>query len=121
MNNIVVWFEIPVKDLNRAIAFYSKVMDVKLTAMDMGSEKMAFFPYEPGTVSGSLNEGKDYTPSAKGTLIYLNGGEDLSVPLKRVKGAGGKIIKEKMSIGEYGFMAIFEDTEGNHVAFHSSK
>src|SRR2546426_1060118 len=99
--NTVVWFEIPVKDLARAIAFYSKVMDVELTPMEFGDDKMAFFPHENG-VGGSLNEGKDYTPSTKGTLIYLNGGKDLTVPLKKVKGAGGKVVKEKSSIGEYG-------------------
>ena len=123
MNNTVVWFEIPVKDLQRAMNFYSKVMGIKMAPMEMGPLKMAFFPYEQGTnaVSGALVESKEYTPSTKGTLVYLNGGNDLSTQLKRVKGAGGKVVKEKMSIGEYGFMAVFEDTEGNRVALHSQK
>jgi len=54
-------------------------------------------------------------------MVYLNGGEDLSVPLARVEAAGGTIIKSKTRIGENGFMAIFKDTEGNHVALHSRK
>ena len=54
-------------------------------------------------------------------MVYLNGGEDLSVPLARVEAAGGTIIKNKTPIGENGFMAIFKDTEGNHVALHSRK
>ena len=57
----------------------------------------------------------------KGALLYLNGGEDLSVPLNRVEGAGGKVLQEKTSIGGNGFMAIFGDTEGNRIALHSVK
>lgn len=122
MNNVVVWFDIPVKDLKRAMAFYSKVLGIKMEPpMEMGPDKMAFFPYERGEVSGMLIESKDHTPSTKGTLVYLNGGEDLSVPLKRINAAGGKVVKDKMSIGQYGFMATFEDTEGNLVALHSPK
>ena len=49
-------------------------------------------------------------------MVYLNGGEDLSAPLARVEAAGGTIIKNKTRIGENGFMAVFKDTEGNHVA-----
>jgi uncharacterized protein len=121
MNNIVVWFEIPVKDLKRAITFYSNVMRIKMIPMEMGSDKMAFFPYETDTASGALVENKEHKPNTKGVLIYLNGGKDLSVCLKRVKDAGGKIIKDKSNIGEYGFIATFEDTEGNHIALHSRK
>ena len=63
--------------------------------------------------------GNGNKPSAEGALVYLNGGEDLAVPLSRVEQAGGKVLMPKTSIGENGFMAIFTDTEGNRVAFHS--
>lgn len=121
MNNFVVWFEIPVSNLDRAMKFYSKVMSVELQSMGMGTNKQATFPFVPGVASGSLKENKESEPSAAGTMIYLNGGEDLSAPLARVEAAGGKIIKKKTSIGEHGFMAIFKDTEGNHIALHSQK
>ena len=121
MNNFVVWFEIPVSNLDRAMKFYSKVMSVELKSMEIGPSKQANFPFVPGVASGSLKESKESEPSAAGTMIYLNGGEDLSVPLARVEAAGGKIIKKKISIGEHGFMAIFKDTEGNHIALHSRK
>jgi uncharacterized protein len=121
LTNVVVWFDIPVKDLKRAITFYSKVLGIEMQIMEMGPTKMACFPYEPGAVSGALTVSKDLKPSTEGTLIYLSGGEDLSVPLKRVKAAGGKVIKDKTSIGEHGFMAIFQDTEGNHIGLHSMK
>lgn len=121
MQNFVVWFEIPVKNLNRAMKFYSKVMAVELKSMDMGAAKGAMFPFARNVASGALIESNENKPSNTGSMLYLNGGKDLSVPLKRVKSAGGKIVQKKISLGEHGFMAIFEDTEGNHVALHSVK
>jgi len=61
----------------------------------------------------------DSNVSAMGSMVYLNGGDDLSVPLSRVEAAGGKVLLDKMSIGEYGFIAYFLDSEGNKVALHS--
>ena len=120
MNNFVVWFDLPVKDLGRAMKFYSKVLEVELQKMEGAPKKYAMFPFAPGIASGGLVEDKDMIPG-KGPLLYLNGGDDLSAPLKRVAASGGKIIQEKTSLGPNGFMAIFEDTEGNHVALHSTK
>ena len=87
MKNFVVWFEIPVKNLNRAMKFYSKVMAVELQSMDMGSSKGAMFPFAPNVASGSLIQSKNNEPSTNGTMVYLNGGNDLSAPLKRVTAA----------------------------------
>ena len=119
MQNRVVWFDIPVNDLERAKAFYSKVFDVELIDNEMGPNKMAMFPFEPGVASGCIVQGPDFKPSADGSVVYLNGGEDLSVPLSRVEEAGGQVLMDKMSIGEYGFIAYFLDSEGNKVAIHS--
>ncbi|MBI5139209.1 VOC family protein, partial [Candidatus Nomurabacteria bacterium] len=85
--------------------------------------KSAFLPadLEKGGIGGCIIQGKGYEPSMSGSLIYLNAGEDLSVPLARVEKAGGKILLPKTSIGPHGFMAHFKDTEGNKVAFHSPK
>lgn len=60
-------------------------------------------------------------PQKEGTLVYLNGGDDLAVPLEKIEKSGGKVLMPKTAIGENGFMAIFLDTEGNRVAFHSLK
>ena len=121
MGNTVVWFEIPVKDLNRAVKFYSQVLGVEVQPVEAGPNKMAFFPFAPGVASGALVESKENSPNEKGTLVYLNGGDDLSLPLKRVDVAGGKILQGKTGIGDHGFIAIFKDTEGNRVALHSMK
>ena len=85
--------------------------------IDGFSAEMAYWP-QLGLGIVLLN---NLEPAQGGALIYLNGGEDLAIPLARVEGAGGKIIMPKMSIGANGFMARFTDTEGNIVAFHSMK
>ena len=70
-------------------------------------------------VTGGIVEGEGFEPSMTGALIYLNGGDDLSVPLSKVEAAGGKILLPKTSIGGNGFMAHIADTEGNRIALHS--
>lgn len=119
MDHIVVWFDIPVSNLERAMKFYSQVLDIAFEPMELGGEKMAIFPYKPGIVSGALVERPSYSASSKGPLVYLNGGKDLSEALARVESAGGKVEREKMSIGENGFIAHFTDSEGNRIALHS--
>jgi len=122
MKNAINWFEIPAKKFERAKSCYEKVLDAKLETMTMEEMgmTMAFFPadWENG-VGGGIAFGPGCEPSEKGALVYLNGGDDLSVPLSRVKSAGGKITVPKTSLGPNGFMAQFIDSEGNRVAFHS--
>lgn len=74
-----------------------------------------------GGIGGGIVQGAGFEPSDKGTLIYLNAGEDLSIPLAKVEKAGGKILLPKTSIGPNGFMAHLMDTEGNKIALHSMK
>ena len=71
--------------------------------------------------SGAIVQMKEMKPSADGSTVYLNGGEDLNIALNRVVDAGGQVIMPKMEIGENGFIAQFIDTEGNRVALHSMK
>lgn len=121
MADTLNWFEIPVTDMKRATTFYGAIFDTTLKAdRAMPGYHMAMFP-DQGGVNGALLQGEGYVPSQTGALIYLNGGEDLSVPLGKVEAAGGKILQPKTSIGENGFMAYFLDSEGNRVALHSMK
>jgi len=123
-NNMVGWFEIPVNNMDRAIAFYEEVFDLNMQRKDFGPLQMAWFPFkEDGLGSpGSLVHHKDfYKPSTDGVLIYLTAHSgDLENELSKVESAGGKIIQHKTHISEeYGFMALIMDTEGNRVALHS--
>lgn len=122
MKNAVNWFEIPANDFKRAKGFYEAVFQSEMEIMSMGDEnEMAIFPsdWTNGGIGGTIISGPGYEPSQTGSLIYLNGGDDLSEPLARVEAAGGKVLLPKTSIGESGFIAQFTDTEGNRVAFHS--
>jgi predicted enzyme related to lactoylglutathione lyase len=117
------WFEIPAKNFERARSFYETVLGVEIMVMSHPEYKYGMFPadIQNGHVGGGLVEGEGFEPSAGGVLVYLNGGEDLAIPLSRVEAAGGKVILPKTSIGNNGFMAYFIDSEGNKVAFHSMK
>jgi len=124
MKHAISWFEIPAVDIDRAQKFYESIFDIKMQTMDFGGTKMRAFPLDDPMegVGGTLiDSGGMHTPSlTDGPLIYLNGNPDLKIILDRVVSAGGKIIQPKTEISpEYGFMAIFQDTEGNRIALHS--
>jgi len=120
--NPVNWFEIPVRDLERSRKFYEKVFDKKLTLEEMGPYKMAFFPMEQGApgAAGTLMKAESYEPSHAGTVVYFSV-DDIEEILRRINANGGKTLLPKTGIGEYGFIAHFEDTEGNRLALHSMK
>jgi predicted enzyme related to lactoylglutathione lyase len=115
--NPVSWFEIPVNDLKRAKAFYEHVFGVELALNDLGSLKMAWFPMKDGA-TGTLVKADGYTPSYAGTMVYFSV-DDIEGTLKKVENKDGKVLNLKMKIGEYGFVAHFEDSEGNRIALHS--
>jgi predicted enzyme related to lactoylglutathione lyase len=120
MSQAINWFEIPAKNFERAKAFYEQVLGIQMI-LPFGDKKYAMFPadMQKGEIGGGLLEDEGFEPSQQGPLIYLNGGEDLGIPLAQVEPAGGKIIMPKTSISPNGFMARFIDTEGNRVALHS--
>ena len=123
MKNAVNWFEIPVSNYKRAKNFYSEVIGEEIIDHHMPDKDMKYgiFPFEMESlaVGGAIVEMEGMNPSADGSTVYLNGGDNLNVPLSRVEAAGGKVIMPKMDIGENGFIAQFMDTEGNRVALHS--
>lgn len=122
MNNVVSWFEIPVKDLERAKTFYSKVFGKELTDMNMMGMEMATFPWQDGAsfAGGALVKSKGYVPSATGTVVYFYC-EDAAVEQSRAEKNGGKVVLPKTSTGDSGFIAHILDTEGNRIGLHSWK
>lgn len=122
MVNTLNWFEIPATDFARAKTFYATVLNVQIHEDPSPNMQYAYLPSDPqkGTFGGAIASGENFVPSMVGTTIYLDGGQDLSVPLGRVESAGGKVILPKTAIGENrGFIALFIDTEGNKIGFHS--
>ncbi len=118
--NPVGWFEIPVKDIERAQAFYQDVLGLKLERHDMGPMRMAWFPMErdvPGA-AGSLVQAKEFEPSTKGSTVYFSV-ESIEDTISRAEEHGGAVLSPKTSIGEYGYYAQIRDTEGNRIAVHA--
>lgn len=125
MKNPVVWFEIYVDDIDRAQKFYETVLQVKvenLPTPDIGNGdmKMMAFPMEMGGegASGALVKMEGFKAGGNSTLIYFNS-DDCSIEEARIEKAGGKVIQSKQSIGEYGFIVLASDTEGNMFGLHS--
>jgi uncharacterized protein len=119
--NPVGWFEIPVRDMTRAVAFYESVFEISLTLNEMGPHKMAWFPLERGAAGapGTLVLGPGFEPSRTGTLVYLRV-DRIDPTLDAIARSGGRTLLPRTSIGEYGFIAHFEDPEGNRVALHEA-
>jgi predicted enzyme related to lactoylglutathione lyase len=121
--NAVRWFEIYVQDMARAKKFYESVFQTKLSKMESTAKEMDYWTFPPmimdqaGT-SGALVKMDGAPSGGMGTLIYF-ACEDCAVEAERVVKAGGKIKDKKMSIGEYGFIALVFDTEGNLIGLHS--
>ncbi len=120
MANIINWFEIPVADFDRAKDFYTEVLGGEMHVEEMMGTKMGFLPMEGEGVGGAICKGEDYKPSSDGVVVAFNGGDDLQILLSRVENAGGQIILPKTKISdEIGYFALFHDTEGNKLGFHS--
>lgn len=123
-SNPVVWFEIYVNDLKRARKFYESVLKLELSELPMPDTgegmNMLFFPMEMDGegASGALVKMDGIKAGGNSTTVYF-GSEDCSIEEKRIEAAGGKILKSKQSIGEYGFMVLATDTEGNMIGVHS--
>ncbi|MCF7842658.1 MAG: VOC family protein [Lentisphaeria bacterium] len=116
----IVWFEIPVKDFHRAQQFYSEILNGTVEEVQMGDDRMGFLPRGENGVSGAIIKTKEMIPGKNGTLVYLNGGDDLQNVLDRVEPAGGTILRTKSPVSpDHGFSALIEDTEGNVVGLHS--
>ncbi len=121
VQNALNWFEIPVENFDRAKTFYGTILSIDIPEQSMGDFKMGILPMGKEGVGGAIVQGDGCVPSSSGTMVYLNGGEDLGTILSKVESAGGSIVSPKTLITEeIGYMAVFNDTEGNRVALHSA-
>ncbi len=118
--NPVRWFESYVQDMSRAKNFYETVLQVKLEKLDTPEFEMWAFPMRKDKVGcgGALVKMQGVPSGGNSTLVYF-ACEDCAVEASRVTKAGGQVNKEKMSIGQYGFIALATDTEGNMFGLHS--
>jgi predicted enzyme related to lactoylglutathione lyase len=122
MNNPVIWFEIYVQDMPRAKAFYESVFKLKLERLENTDMEMWAFPMEMERVGagGALAKMDGVASGRNSTLVYFSC-EDCAIEASQVSRHGGFVSREKTSIGQYGFMALVVDTEGNMIGLHSLK
>lgn len=122
--NAIGWFDIYVNDIKRATKFYEAVLGQKLEKMGdpTGETQMMSFPGNMSSygAAGALVKSSFAKPGIGGTLVYFSV-EDCSVEEARVVKAGGKLIRPKFSIGDFGFVTLCEDTEGNGFGLNSMK
>lgn len=121
MNNGIKWFEIPAADFDRAVKFYSDLLDVELTVCVEGDEEMAFFPEVSKNVGGAISRARDFTPSEHGALLYFDATGRMPALLQKVRACGGEVVLPPTVIeaDDRGSFALFKDTEGNRLGFHA--
>jgi predicted enzyme related to lactoylglutathione lyase len=120
--NPVGWFEIYVQDIGRAKAFYEKTFQVTLQCLESPNPNLELwaFPMHPerSGCPGALVKMNGKDSGIGGTIIYFSCA-DCSVEASRAAENGGKIQQAKFAIGQYGFIAMILDTEGNIIGLHS--
>jgi predicted enzyme related to lactoylglutathione lyase len=125
VQNPVNWFEIYVQDLDRAKAFYEAMLQTELAPLPAGPEgqlSMLAFPADPANqgAGGALVHMPGMASGGNSILVYFSC-EDCAVTEARIADAGGELVRAKMSIGEYGFVSLGTDPDGNMFGLHSLK
>jgi predicted enzyme related to lactoylglutathione lyase len=120
MKNALNWFEIPVRDIDRAVRCYETLLGTKLKRETVGGLPYGVFPYEQPGISGAIVQDPKRNPGAP-TVVYLDADGDLDGILSRAARANASVLLPKTEIGKDGFIAILVDSEGNHVGLNSER
>lgn len=127
MKNVINWFEVYTSDIDRAKKFYATVFDCGFNEISVDNERHSQIKYaifagnnSEGEIGGALVKMDEAKPGIGGTLVYF-ATEEINTELSRVEDAGGKVIRSKVNVGDLGFIALIEDTEGNMIGLHSVK
>lgn len=119
MANQIVWCDIPVLDLDRAVKFYSAVLGQAVKKHEFPGMTVGLLPHNDGEVGGCLVSCVEDKPSSSGAMIYLNANGRLDDAIAATEKQGGKVLQPKHAIGPFGFRAVVLDSEGNRIALHS--
>jgi len=120
MQDALNWFEIPVRDIERAQRFYETLLDISMRRDEGGGQARAVFPYAEGRVGGALVCGPTTTaPNLDGNVLYLDAGKSLDATLARAGELGARVLLSKVQLPrDIGAIAHVEDSEGNRVGLH---
>ncbi len=117
-HNKVVWLDIPVVDLDRAVAFYRAVLDCDVAIETFGEMRFAIIAHDQGN-GGCLITNPDEVAADRGMLVYFNVDGRLQEAVGKVTELGGEITQPVHSLGPHGFRAVVRDSEGNRLAIHA--
>jgi predicted enzyme related to lactoylglutathione lyase len=117
MSNAINWFEIPVRDIDKAAAFYGAVLGAALKREDFFGTPHAIFMAEG--VGGALIQDARRPPASAGSTVYLHAPDGVSACLARAIEAGGKVVQPATAIGPFGTIGLFADLDGNVVGVHT--
>jgi predicted enzyme related to lactoylglutathione lyase len=120
LHNRVVWFDIPVANLERAAEFYSTVLDIKVDIIDSEGFKFGVLEHDKGN-GGCLVPNESEISSTHGIMVYMNVDGRIQDAVFKVESKGGKVVEPVHAIGPHGFRAIVHDSEGNRIVLHSEK
>ena len=120
VKNSLAWYDINVSNLERAVAFYSKLLDGELKIEAQGGMKFAVLPHEGEEgLAGCLAQVEDFVPCTNGILIYLDVDSRIIDATRIARENGGKVISDIQEVAPWGYMSIILDSEGNKIALHS--
>jgi predicted enzyme related to lactoylglutathione lyase len=119
MKNAINWFEIPTRDLDKAVTFYEAVLGQPIKREDFGGVPHGVLSADKDAVAGALVADAKRTPGAGGTLIYLDCTGGVPGAVERAKQAGAQIVLPVTSIGPFGWIAVIRDLDGNEVGLHA--
>jgi hypothetical protein len=117
----IQWFEIPATDMDRAVNFYTKVLDIEIQKGEFMGETQGFFPAGRKGVGGAIVQTDRLAPSSSGPLFYLSVGkaQNLDRILERTEPNGGKTVMAKTAVEDSGFIGVIQDSEGNRIGLHA--
>ena len=118
VHNRLVWFDIPVADVERAAAFYRAVLGIDVQVVPMGDGKLGVLEHHDGNGGCLVHDAKSINRQG-GILVYLNAAGRIRDAVQQAERLGGRVLAPITGIGAHGFRAIVADSEGNRIGLHS--
>lgn len=118
VHNRVVWFDIPVSNLERASTFYASILNIQVDIIESEGVTFAVLEHEHGN-GGCLVPNESEISSTHGVMVYMNVNGRIKDAVSKVSSCGGKVIQAIHAIGPHGFRSIVCDSEGNRIVLHS--
>lgn len=119
LHNRVVWFDLPVADLDRASRFYQGVLGCGVHAEDADGFRFSVIEHQEGNGGCLIPNAKEVTAD-RGPLLYFNVEGRLRAAIAQVRQQGGSVLQDAHPIAPYGWRAVVIDSEGNRIALHAS-